>query len=158
MKEALLISVKPQYVDRILDGTKTIELRKVKPRQADVQLVIIYCTYPNKEVACICKIEEILEMNPTDLWNNYNDWLGIEKASFFDYYQKSTKAVGIKIKDVVALPRELSLDEVRRRLPGFSPPQTYQYVSYKTLHACFADYSTHFIKNAPNTAPSSSRR
>lgn len=44
MKKAILISIKPEWVEKILNGEKTIEVRKSMPRCALPADVYIYCT------------------------------------------------------------------------------------------------------------------
>ena len=47
--KSILISIKPQYVEKILNGEKTIEIRKTKPNIELPCKVYIYCTMPNKQ-------------------------------------------------------------------------------------------------------------
>lgn len=44
MGKAILISIKPQYVEQILNGSKTIEIRKTMPKCELPCKVYIYCT------------------------------------------------------------------------------------------------------------------
>ena len=47
--KAIMISIKPQYVEKILNCKKTIEIRKTKPSCQLPCKVYIYCTMPNKQ-------------------------------------------------------------------------------------------------------------
>ena len=42
MSKAILISIKPKYVAKILNGEKTIEIRKTMPKDLPID-VYIYC-------------------------------------------------------------------------------------------------------------------
>ena len=44
-KKAILISVRPKYVELIANGSKTIEVRKTRPKTETPFKVYIYCTY-----------------------------------------------------------------------------------------------------------------
>lgn len=44
MSKAVLISIKPEWCEKIIDGTKTVEIRKMKPRLETPFKVYIYCT------------------------------------------------------------------------------------------------------------------
>ena len=46
--KAIMISIKPQYVEKILNGEKTIEIRKTTPKCELPCKVYIYCTKPKK--------------------------------------------------------------------------------------------------------------
>lgn len=124
--DVLFISVKPEYVKMILDGCKTVELRKSKPKLSSVKYVVIYSTYPQKKVECICTLEGISEMSPDDMWGGYNSQVGISEDIFFNYYNSSKKAVGLRLGDIVKLEKELSLKDIKYHIPNFSPPQTYK--------------------------------
>ncbi len=45
----ILISIKPQYVEKILNRTKKYEFR-TKAAKQDINGLIIYSTYPTKKV------------------------------------------------------------------------------------------------------------
>ena len=46
----ILLSIKPIYVNKILNGTKKYEYRKRKPKRNDIGKLIIYSTSPIKKV------------------------------------------------------------------------------------------------------------
>ena len=46
--KAIMISIKPQWVEKILNGEKTIEIRKTMPKCELPCKVYIYCTKPRK--------------------------------------------------------------------------------------------------------------
>ena len=57
MEKAVLLSVHPQWCERIADGGKTIEVRKTKPKLDTPFKVYIYCTN-NKDMLWILKESE----------------------------------------------------------------------------------------------------
>ena len=50
MRKSILMSIKPQYVAKILNGEKTIEIRKRFPKDY-VGWVYIYCTKGKEKLA-----------------------------------------------------------------------------------------------------------
>ena len=46
MAKAVLISIRPEWVDKILTGEKTLEVRKTQPKLETPFKVYIYCTNP----------------------------------------------------------------------------------------------------------------
>lgn len=52
MSRAILISIKPEWVGKILNGEKTIEIRKTMPKCELPCKVYIYCT-KNRHLACV---------------------------------------------------------------------------------------------------------
>jgi len=128
MSKVLLISVKPEFSKKILDGTKTIELRKCTPNVDVGDLVIIYSTVPEKAVVATCSVKEIIKRSPAQLWRTHSRLMGIDRKRYFEYFKDSDAAIGISLTSVDKLEKKLSLDALRKLLPKFSPPQTFGYL------------------------------
>lgn len=47
--KAIMLSIRPEWVEKILNGKKTIEIRKTKPKVELPVKVYIYCTNSNKK-------------------------------------------------------------------------------------------------------------
>ena len=91
---AILISIKPQYVAKILNGEKTIEIRKTMPK-CDLPIdVYIYCT----------KDKELLHKNCADIY-----W--VEDKDF----QAKNKNLGIKTQPYLngKVVAKFTLKEIR---------------------------------------------
>ena len=83
--KAIMISIKPQWVEKILNGEKTIEIRKTKPKCELPCKVYIYCTKCKKLYKCVSNFDEDLlngkvvaefTLNKIDtLERDLNDWL-----------------------------------------------------------------------------------
>lgn len=68
MDRAVLISIRPEWVEKIGEGKKTIEVRKTRPKLIPPFKCYIYCTLPRKNKShvmylSICDDEGIREMN-----------------------------------------------------------------------------------------------
>ena len=81
----ILISIKPEYVKKIFDGSKKYEYRR---RLADKKIdkMIIYCTAPVKAVVGEVKVVGTITDLPEYLWEHTKDYAGISKENFFDYF------------------------------------------------------------------------
>lgn len=126
----LLISIKPQYAEKIFKGEKTIELRKSAPQRVGINsYMLIYVTSPVKELWGICKIENIIKDKPDVLWEKFGAKTGISKKEFDNYYGETNNAYGIELKEVKNLfGRTINLEKLKKIIPGFNPPQTYRYI------------------------------
>lgn len=127
--KVLVVSIKPEFANKIFSGEKTIELRKATPNVQKGDIIIIYVTNPVKAFKGIGKVEEIVQGTPKVIWKNYSKSSGISKETFFDYYSNAYKAVGILLCDIQELESEISLNDIILHLPKFSPPQTFKYSS-----------------------------
>lgn len=68
MAKAVLISIRPEWVQKIGEGEKTIEVRRTRPKLQPPFKCYIYCTLPRKNKShvmflSICDDGEIREMN-----------------------------------------------------------------------------------------------
>lgn len=137
MSKFLFISVNPEFSHKIISKEKTIELRKNRPNVKNGDHVLIYSTVPDKSILGFAKIKRIIELTPEEMWNKYNDKLGIDKKRFDQYYSGFSKSIGIEMSHICKLKREVSLDTIRSFFPKFSPPQTYKYISKITALKTF---------------------
>lgn len=68
MSKAVLLSIRPEWVQKIGEGKKTIEVRRTRPKLQPPFKCYIYCTLPRKNKShvmslSICDDGEIREMN-----------------------------------------------------------------------------------------------
>lgn len=119
----VLMSIKTEYTNKILDKIKLYELRK-KPFNENVDTVIIYSSGKVKKVVGEFKIDEIIKDTPDNIWNLGEDVLGIDKKSFYEYFKHSKYAYAIKIKDVIKydIPKDLSDFGIKKA------PQSFCYI------------------------------
>jgi predicted transcriptional regulator len=118
------MSIRPQFANAILDGTKRVEFRK-RRLAVDVSRVVIYTTSPVQAVVGEFTIADQVVGTPHALWRRYASVAGIDRAAFFKYFEGSTDAVGIVIDRVVEYKTPRSLDEIE---PGARPPQSFFYL------------------------------
>jgi predicted transcriptional regulator len=124
--KVLLLSIKPEYVQRILDGQKTIELRKTRPQIQEGDFILVYASSPKKSLIGWFEVRDIVCDAPKTLWKKVQKEAGVTKQEFDSYYQNSTLGVGICIE--FKHDKELSLEEVRQRWSQFRPPQSFHYL------------------------------
>jgi len=121
----VILSIKPEYCEKIRTGDKRYEFRKVVfNKRENIDKVFIYCTSPVKKIIGFFKIDEIIEDEPYNLWINYRDKAGVSKDQFFKYFKDTNVGYAIKILDTEFFepldPREIN--------PKFTPPQSFCYL------------------------------
>ena len=140
MPKFLLISVKPEFANKIICKHKLIELRKNKPKAQIGDFVLIYSTVPEKAIIGFAKIENIIETSPQKMWSDFSNKLGIDKIRFDEYYSKHSKAIGLELSYVCKLKTRISLNDIKAMYPKFSPPQTYRYISSFSALRLYKNY------------------
>jgi predicted transcriptional regulator len=121
-----MLSIKPEYVARILSGEKTYEYRRRVFRKADVDKIVIYSTSPQSAVVAEADIDRVLEAPPEDLWRRTGTSGGIGKEKFMAYFHDVDTAYAIKLKDVIRLKTPQVLSEYAPSVKR--PPQSFVYL------------------------------
>ena len=120
-----ILSIKPKYVNAILEGDKRYEFRKTSFRR-DVKEVFVYATKPIGKIVCKFYVGEIIEDKPEKLWKNYRDLSGLTEEEFFTYFSGMRKGVAIEIEDVEKFKEPI---DPKMIYPEFTPPQSWIYLS-----------------------------
>lgn len=121
--KALLLSINPEHIEKILNETKRFEFRKSRCR-CPVDSLIIYCTTPVKMVVGEAHIIRIIEDSPEEIWNETKDAAGISKGFFDAYYSGRDRAVAYELGSVTKYRVPKTLSEFGLRCP----PQSFSYV------------------------------
>jgi predicted transcriptional regulator len=137
MSKVLLISVKPEFAEKIFDGSKQIELRKCAPNISTGDMVIVYSTVPEKAVVGTCVVKAVITKSPAELWRKHSTKLGIDRKRYLEYFKDREKAIGIVLSSTQRLKSKIKLAEIKRSFPNFSPPQTFKYFSRKTVDLAY---------------------
>ncbi|EGF28744.1 ASCH domain-containing protein [Rhodopirellula baltica] len=124
----LFLSIHPEHVQSIVEGRKTVELRKRTPSIQPGFKVVIYATTPKCEVVAVATVDNIQVGEPNEIWRDCGRLAAVSEEAFDAYYEGATKAVGIHLSDIAVFKKPVSLRELRRRWEGFQPPQQYRYL------------------------------
>lgn len=106
---AILLSIKPEYAKAILDGKKKYEFRKRRCKTG-ASKIVFYSTAPKSRVVGEAEIEDIIEGDPSEIWDQTKEAAGITRDKYCKYYHGYSNAVAYKLKNVIAYdqPKELS--------------------------------------------------
>ncbi|MGY1489664.1 hypothetical protein ACW4YW_09640 [Methylobacillus pratensis] len=129
---AVLISIHPKYVERILDGSKKVEFRRVWTAEKITHL-IIYSTSPEMRVSAIAEIDNVLSAGKEGLWDMAKIYGGgITRQNLRNYFHGISKGYALLIKNVRRLETPLPLSEA---IPGMRAPQSYVYLTAEQFDA-----------------------
>lgn len=119
----MLLSINPEYVERILQGKKIYEYRKFRCRD-DVDKIIIYATAPQKRIVGEAEIADIVEDDILTVWRKTKEYSGITYNFYRRYYKGKKKAIAYQLKNVTIYEEPLALEDI-----GIAcAPQSYQYL------------------------------
>ena len=125
----VVFSIRPTHAKKILDGTKTVELRRrftggISPGT----LAFIYTTSPTSALTGFAHIQDVQRLAVPDLWARHCSAACLAKVDFETYFSGLDQGYAIVLGSARSLNRPVGLSELRQRF-GFEPPQSYQYAS-----------------------------
>jgi predicted transcriptional regulator len=125
----LLVSLRPRFASLLLSGRKTVELRRTPPDVACGALVLIYESSPERRLVGFGHVGAIDVGEPRGIWTRHGPDTGITRAEFDAYFEGTSRAVAITLRDTARLDRPASLEELRHRWSEFRPPQSFRYLT-----------------------------
>ncbi|PRY48050.1 putative transcriptional regulator [Arcticibacter pallidicorallinus] len=121
----VLLSIKPEYANKIFDGTKKFEFRKILFKNPEVKTVVVYASSPVQKVIGEFEIEKILSLTPELLWEKTCHFSGISSKFFFEYFADRSVAHAIEIKSTKKYKEPRSIKEEYNAIP----PQSFLYLT-----------------------------
>ena len=122
--KAVLLSIKPEFVHKIFEGTKKFEFRRQIFKDVFVKKVIVYSSLPEQKVIGEFEIEIVLSDTPDEIWKLTKHHSGISKEFYDEYFRGRNKAYAIKISKTTKYRKPKSLVDYNIR----SAPQSFVYV------------------------------
>lgn len=96
----VLLSIKPQFVEKIFNGTKKFEYRKKIFKRDDITSIVIYATMPVGKIVGEFDIDDILVDHPEALWIKTKKYSGTSEGFYDSYFMGRDKGYAIKIKSL----------------------------------------------------------
>ena len=122
----ILMSIKPQFVEKIRRGEKKFEFRRVLPKHQDVDTIIVYASKPVGKVVGEMIVGDFLTYPTDEMWERTKGDAGITREEFFNYFHGKKYANAIAIKSYQDYEQPIPLDVL---LPGKVSPQSYCYLN-----------------------------
>lgn len=122
--ELILLSINPEYVERIFAGSKKYEFRK-RLANKTVDKILMYSTAPIMKVVGEVQIVETISASPTALWECTKKFAGISRDKYRKYFKGCKVAYAYRLGQVIRYdpPKELSAFNISL------PPQSFIYLS-----------------------------
>ena len=94
----VLLSIKPEFAEKIFEGTKKYEFRKAIFKNPEVKIVVVYASSPVQKIIGEFEIDRIIVHDLETLWNKTKKHSGISEDFFFQYFSDRELGYAIKIK------------------------------------------------------------
>ncbi len=120
----VLLSIKPEFADKIFDGSKKFEFRRNVFKNKNVDTIVVYASSPVSKVIGEFEIEKVIQKDLEDLWLETKDFSGISKEFYDKYFIGKEKGFAIKVKNVLLYENAKNLKEDFDMVP----PQSFAYL------------------------------
>lgn len=118
----VVLSIKPEFANKIFDGTKLFEFRKVMFKES-IKSVLVYSSSPVQKVIGEFQIGEIIKHDLETLWDLTKEHSGISEEYFYEYFAEKEHGFAIQIKKKTKFKTPKCLREDY----NLTPPQSFAY-------------------------------
>ena len=122
----LWLSIHPRWVDAIVDGRKTVELRRRAPNVDPGALAVLYATTPRCSVVGSALVRRVVSLPLDQLWDQYGRQAAVTRSEFGEYFRGAGAGSAIELEAVRTLPTPVGLHALRDR--GVHPAQGWRYL------------------------------
>ena len=121
----ILLSIKPEYVEKIISGEKRFEFRRKLPKKSSIHTVVVYATMPVGKVVGEFTIQQILSMSPEQLWQQTATHSGVSKDFLDQYFKQRDTAHAFQIGIFKKYTQPKPLKDF---IPSGFAPQSFCYI------------------------------
>lgn len=120
----VLLSIKPEYAEKIMSGEKKYEFRRKIFRRDGITAIVIYATSPVKKVVGEFVVSGIIRRDIDTLWNETHPLGGIDKDSFDTYFSGVDTGFAIEVGETTRYQNPINLCDIHNG----PPPQSFAYI------------------------------
>lgn len=122
----IVISIKPEYADKIKKRKKKVEVRRKFNRKWEGAYAMLYASNPVQEFFGEAKISKIIEGSPKEIWELFNFDLGVAEDKFFNYCHGAEKVNALILSDIEIFRNGILKNQVEFLLDQeLKAPQSY---------------------------------
>lgn len=122
----VLLSIKPEYAERIFTGEKKYEYRRSLFKRENISTVVVYVTKPVGKVIGEFEIGDVLKGNPNMIWEETKPYAGIDQKAYTEYFSEREIGFAISIKKTHVYKKPLDLVDLNPSIKY--PPQSFMYL------------------------------
>lgn len=123
-----LLSVRPRFAAALLDGSKSVELRRRRAHLAEGAVCLLYASSPTRALVGALRVARTDTDQPDALWRRWGAAMALNRDEFDSYLVGRAYACAIVVASVVAFADPVELPELRRRRQEFVTPQSYRFL------------------------------
>lgn len=127
-RKNVLISIRPDYADEIIKGTKTVELRRrFSSNVVEGSLMVIYSTSPTRALVGFARIKAVKRLPVAEIWRQFGKAARIVKSKFKEYFRGLDEGFAIILGEVTSFATPVPAKTLQSKF-GFVAPQSFMYL------------------------------
>ncbi|MBN2267375.1 MAG: ASCH domain-containing protein [Candidatus Babeliaceae bacterium] len=119
-----LLSIKPEFACKILEGTKKYEYRK-RAFGKPVERIFVYASSPQQHIVGEIEVASVHSAKPSSIWQKTHKASGISYSYFKEYFSQKVEAFAIEVASVTIYDEPIDPFNL---FDQFTPPQSYMYL------------------------------
>lgn len=135
------MSLHPRYATAILDGRKSVELRRQRVAVPPGTKVILYATSPVMALVGTATVTGVQIGTPSEIWKTHKEHGAISRRDYLTYMEGAEQASALLLDAVRPFSDPVPLAHLRAG-GSFHPPQSYRYVDPDTLRGWVLGHPT----------------
>lgn len=140
-ERSLLMSLHPRYATAILDGRKSVELRRQRVAVPPGTKVILYATSPVMALVGTATVTAVQVGTPSEIWKTHKEHGAISRRDYLAYMKGAKQASALLLDHARTLSDPVPLAHLRVG-GSFHPPQSYRYVDPDSLRRWLRGHPT----------------
>ena len=126
----VLLSIRPEYTEKLFSGEKRYEFRKRKPKET-IGKALVYESRRSRMIVGWFSVRTIHSGSPQDIWEKCKDHGGIEEENYVRYCNGNKIIHALEVDQIVRFNPPINPFNV---IPDFKPPQNFSYVADDLIH------------------------
>ncbi|MBQ2887207.1 MAG: ASCH domain-containing protein [Alphaproteobacteria bacterium] len=106
----ILLSIKPEFADKIISGEKKFEYRTHVPIK-DVNTIVIYSTTPVGKIIGEVQVAGVISGAPSSLWEKTKKSAGISRSKYREYFRGRKVAYAFELGEIKKFEKEIFLED-----------------------------------------------
>lgn len=129
----LVMSIKPEFADKIKRKEKKIEVRRKFNKKWQGAYALLYASEPMSEFFGEARISKIIEGEPKNIWNLFGSELGVDEKKYFEYCAGTDKVNALILSDINIFRNGITKTRVEYLLSEeLKAPQSYSVIKEGT--------------------------
>ncbi len=124
----IVMSIRPVYAAKIVDGIKTVELRRRFTKAAATgTVVLVYSSSPIRAIVGYAQIKEVHHLPIREIWQDFGAAACINRHDFDQYFSGVKYGNAIVLETARKFSQCIEIADLQANF-DFVPPQSFRYL------------------------------